>query len=67
MRGITKKELALLYFPDSPPDTAVRRLIRWFNQCHDLSSALALAGYKASHKTLTPRQLKIIYYYLGEP
>ena len=32
VRSYTKKELALFYFPDASPHTAVNRLMRWINR-----------------------------------
>jgi len=66
-RPIGKQALALRYFPRSTPATALRRLERWMNQAHGLQDALLATGYRRRNRTLTPRQLSIVYDYLGEP
>lgn len=45
IRPYTKKELALLYFPDSKPHTAVNHLMAWINNADDLLIELEMAGY----------------------
>ncbi len=63
----TKKELALMYFPDSSPRTAVKHLMGWIRKCTQLWDQLQETGYEASCKTFTPRQVRIIVKQLGEP
>ena len=36
IRAYTKKELALMYFPDSSPRTAVSHLMSWIRRCTQL-------------------------------
>lgn len=67
IRGYTKKELALSYFPYSMPHTAVNHLVAWINRCAPLREALHRQGYEKSTKWLSPRQVKLIVDYLGEP
>lgn len=64
---ITYKELAVAYFPKSTVESARRQLRRWINYNTMLQQALSEAGYKKGQKTLTPRQVREIYNYLGEP
>ena len=66
-RGTDKRTLALRYFPHSTPAAALRRMERWMNQAHGLQEALRATGYRRRNRTLTPRQLRIVYDYLGEP
>ena len=40
IRSYSKKELALLYFPDSHPHTASNHLMRWINRNRELCQAL---------------------------
>ena len=67
IRSYTKKELALMYFPDSMPRTAVNHLMAWINRCTQLSDILQATGYQPSDKAFTPRQVKAIVEQLGEP
>ena len=67
IRAYTKKELALMYFPDSMPSTAVNHLMAWIHRCTPLWQQLQQMGYYTSSKVLTPRQVKAIVEHLGEP
>ena len=66
-RYYTKKELALLYFPDSSPRTAVCHLMSWINRCKPLADDLATTGYDKNTKGFTPRQIRMIVEHLGAP
>ena len=63
----TKKELALMYFPESTPSTAVNHLMAWIRRCTPLWAALQAKGYQRMSKSFTPRQVSLIVEYLGEP
>jgi len=67
VRAYTKKELALLYFPDSSPRTAVNHLMVWIRRCTQLWEQLQAMGYNITSKAFTPRQVKAIVEELGEP
>ena len=67
IRAYTKKELALLYFPDSAPRTAVNHLMSWIRNCKQLWNELQAMGYYVNSKAFTPRQVKAIVEQLGEP
>ena len=67
IRIYTKKELALCYFPDSMPRTAVCHLLAWIMRCTPLYEALVKAGYSKQAKSFTSRQVALIFEYLGEP
>ena len=67
IRHYTKKELALKYFPESLPTTAVNHLMAWIHRCTPLWAALQSMGYHPMSKSFTPRQVKSIIEYLGEP
>ena len=67
IRAYTKKELALMYFPDSAPRTAVNHLMAWIRRCTSLWQQLQQMDYSINSKTLTPRQVKAIVEQLGEP
>lgn len=66
-RFYSKKELALLFFPHSEPRTAASHLARWIANCKPLQTALAATHYDPRAKYLSPRQVKLIIEYLGEP
>ncbi len=67
IRTYTKKELALMYFPDSNPRTAVNHLMAWIHRCKPLWDELQAAGYYTASKAFTPRQVRAIVEQLGEP
>ena len=67
VKAYTKKELALMYFPDSIPRTAVNHLMAWINRCTPLAEQLQATGYQSTCKAFTPRQVKAIVEHLGEP
>ena len=67
IRAYTKKELALMYFPESMPRTAVNHLMAWINRCTQLLEQLQATGYQPTCKAFTPRQVKAIIEHLGEP
>ena len=67
IRTYTKKELALCYFPDSRPHTAVNHLMSWIQRCTPLWEQLQQMGYISTCKLFTPRQIRAIVEHLGEP
>ena len=67
IRSYTKKELALMYFPDSMPRTAVNHLMVWISKCTPLWNELLKTGYQKTSKAFSPKQTKAIVEYLGEP
>ena len=67
IRCYSKSELASLYFPGTAPDVASQRLRRWINRCAALKSELLQAGYQPRCRSLSPREVRLIVYYLGEP
>ena len=66
-RPYTKKELALLYFPDSTPETAVKHLMTMIRRNDMLWDELQEMGYYNRRKTFTPREIKAIFDWLGAP
>ena len=67
IRAYTKKELALCYFPDSNPRTAVNHLMSWIQRCAPLWRQLQEMEYISTSKVFTPRQVRAIVEMLGEP
>lgn len=65
---MTKKELCYKYFPGSASPPAARKMLnRTVQRCPKLVAALRDTGYRKSDRTLTPRQVALFYYYIGEP
>ena len=67
IRTYTKKELALCYFPDSNPRTAVSHLMSWIQRCTPLWNLLLASGYQSTSKDFNPHQVRLIVDHLGEP
>ena len=67
IRAYTKKELALMYFPDSAPRTAVNHLRDIIRRYTWLWDELQAMGYNPNRKTFTPREVKAIVDELGPP
>ena len=67
IRAYSKKELALLYFPDSTPDTAVKHLKTMIRRNDMLWDELQAMGYYSRLKTFTPREVRAIVDWLGAP
>ena len=67
IRTYNKKELALMYFPESNPRTAVNHLMAWIHLCTPLWNELLDMGYRKTSKAFSPKQVKTIVEYLGEP
>ena len=67
IHSYTKKELALLYFPDSTPETAVKHLKTMILSNDMLWDELQAMGYNKRRKTFTPREIKAIFDWLGAP
>ena len=67
-RIYTKSELGKLYFPQTISDkTARRHLMAWIKRCQPLWSELLRLGYQKHSQYLPPRQVDLIFEYLGEP
>ena len=67
---MTKKELALQYW-DKPIPSNLRavtnKLMKNINETRGLLDALRMNGYNKNSKEFTPKQVEIIYEFLGEP
>lgn len=63
----SKAEVAALYAPNLTERGALKRLQAWIDFNPRLMRALERAGYRKRQKLLTPRQVDILYRYLGEP
>lgn len=61
-------EIALLYFPDAPSKkSAARKLTKWIKKDFMLKERLALVGYVTRQRIFTPKQIQVLYEFLGEP
>jgi hypothetical protein len=60
-------ELAMLYFPNSTKKSVIARLRRWLMSDNNLKPDLGNSGLKKCQKLLTPKQVRIIVNYIGEP
>ena len=67
IRSYSKKELALLFFPDSTPETAVKHLMALIRRNDMLWDELQAMGYYNRRKTFTPREVRAIVDWLGAP
>ena len=67
LRAYSKKELALMYFPDSTPETAVKHLMALIRRNDMLWDELQEMGYYSRSKTFTPRQVQAVIDWLGAP
>ena len=67
IKSYPKSELALMYFPDSTPATAVKHLMSTIRRCDMLWDELQAMGYNKRRKTFTPREVRAIVDWLGAP
>lgn len=67
IRAYGRQELACMYFPESSPRSAWRRLKAWIMFNPRLREALAPAGRMTLLRSLTPREVRLIVDELGEP
>lgn len=63
----SKQDLAMAYFPDRSKESAGKLLAREIHSNRPLMSALQPTGYFPQRKLLSPKQLQIIFSFLGEP
>ena len=67
IRAYTKAELACLYNPGQTIPCALRTLSRWIAGNSQLTAQLSALEYNHRNRIYTPRQVKAIADYLGEP
>ena len=67
IRAYGRQELACLYFPESSPRSAWRRLKGWIMLNPRLRSGLAPEGRMSLLRSFTPREVELITEELGEP
>ena len=61
------KELAALYFTNSTPRAAITQFRRWIDRNESLKNELTETGYMEGQRVFTPRQVELVFRYLGEP
>ena len=67
-RMYSKTELGLLFFPEANSKaTARRHLMDWIKRCIPLWDELKKQGYLVGCQYFSPRQVAVIFEYLGEP
>lgn len=67
MHYLSKQDLTSAYFPDNSKETASKRFAHEIHSNKPLLAALQTTGYSRPRKILSPKQLQIIYSFLGEP
>ena len=67
IRSYAKQELAMLYFPEALPHTAVNRLTGWIKRCEPLCRQIAACQQPKRAKFFTSKEVALIVEFLGEP
>lgn len=67
IRVYTKVELAQLYAPHLSDNAALNNLSRWMRQNVLLMTALEEVGYYKYRHSFTPKEVRLIFRYMGEP
>lgn len=67
IRVYTKAELAMLYAPAQCITVALNTLARWIRMNRPLMDELNAVGYHKYRHSFTPREVGLIFKYLGEP
>ena len=63
-----KSELALMYFPEcETKEGALSNLKSWIKGNAELREALRLCAMPPKAKFFTPKEVSLIFHYLGEP
>jgi hypothetical protein len=67
VRCYDKHRLAQLYFPELSAAAAVDKLRRWIRRCSPLMEELRRVSFCPKSKMFSAREVRLIFYYLGEP
>jgi hypothetical protein len=62
-----KQDLAAAYFPNHSNESASKRFAHEIHSNKPLLAALQTTGYSRPRKILSPKQIQIIFSFLGEP
>ena len=65
--SLSFSQMAAAYAPELCDRAARRRLTSWLRINPQLMKRLQETGFKEKQRVLTPRQVEIIYEFLGEP
>ena len=63
----SKQDLAMAYFPDRNKESAGKLLAREIHTNAPLMAELSKTAYSSQRKLLSPKQIQIIFSFLGEP
>ena len=66
-KAYQKRRLASHYFPELQPKSAVEKLKSWVFGCPELMAELEKTHFCWRNWDLTPRQVDLIIYYIGDP
>jgi len=68
IKSYGKSELAMLYFPNAETKKgALSNLSNWIKGNRKLRQALSQCGMPVRSKFFTPKEVALIFHYLGEP
>ena len=67
LKALSISELAIRYFPKASVRVATTQLKRWINYNAKLRAELDETGYRDGQRMLTPKQIGLITWHLGEP
>lgn len=67
VRVYTKAELAMFYNPTQCITVALNTLARWIRMNQPLMAELTAIGYNKFRHSFTPKEIELIFKYIGEP
>lgn len=67
VKSYLKVELARLYNPHLSDECALRKMRRWINHQPQLKTQMAALQTSPTDRQYTPKQVRLIVEYLGEP
>lgn len=67
VKSYSKSELARLYNPGMCYQSAMRTFRQWLKLNRELNARLTETGYSPLQHSFTPKQVELIFYYLGIP
>ncbi|MCK9414924.1 MAG: DUF4248 domain-containing protein [Prolixibacteraceae bacterium] len=67
VQGYGWNELAQLYSPGLSISAQNKQLLRWVTKNTQLSNDLIREGWVKGNRRLTPRQVRTIFFHIGEP
>ena len=67
IRSYSKRELAMMYFPNLTPHAATNKLARWIGYSNELTTRLRDLGYSPRRNYYTPKEVETIFFCLGAP